>query len=458
MWIALYWYIDMRHTQKTFTEFPSNRFYVGPQPRIAITDVDLLKEIMVKEFDSFSDRGFLGPPQFAPKALGLHTGLVSTTGETWRTARQTLTPSFTGMKMKLMVPLIKKSSDVLVEKMGEFAESGKTVELFREYGYFTTESLIATAFGRYVNLQRGEADQITEDARGVIQSSEDEATLSPDTLLICLANFPWLEPLLLLAIRKSKVGHALTSLHKTARRLIRDRVQSQQPPKVKDLLQLMIDSAIEDGKDPQNDQIAGFSVEFLLAGYDTTSTALSYTSYLLAMNTDVQERLQTEIDEFFEEHPEASLYEAAQKLKYLDMVIQESLRYYSPVPKTQRYCSKTVTVGNVTIPEGAEIIIPINLIHRSPTYWPDPYKFDPERFTDEAKASRPQLAHMPFGWGPRNCIGLRFALLESKIALMEILRKFSFVRAPETAANLELLYGTTTTSKGGVWLKIVARE
>jgi cytochrome P450 len=142
----------------------------------------------------------------------------------------------------------------------------------------------------------------------------------------------------------------------------------------------MIDSAIEDGKDPQNDQIAGFSVEFLLAGYDTTSTALSYTSYLLAMNTDVQERLQTEIDEFFEEHPEASLYEAAQKLKYLDMVIQESLRYYSPVPKTQRYCSKTVTVGNVTIPEGAEIIIPINLIHRSPTYWPDPYKFDPERY------------------------------------------------------------------------------
>jgi cytochrome P450 len=220
----------------------------------------------------------------------------------------------------------------------------------------------------------------------------------------------------------------------------------------------MIDSAIEDGKDPQNDQIAGFSVEFLLAGYDTTSTALSYTSYLLAMNTDVQERLQTEIDEFFEEHPEASLYEAAQKLKYLDMVIQESLRYYSPVPKTQRYCSKTVTVGNVTIPEGAEIIIPINLIHRSPTYWPDPYKFDPERFTDEAKASRPQLAHMPFGWGPRNCIGLRFALLESKIALMEILRKFSFVRAPETAANLQQSHGITSPPKGGVWLKIVARE
>ena len=120
----------------------------------------------------------------------------------------------------------------------------------------------------------------------------------------------------------------------------------------------MIDSAIEDGKDPQNDQIAGFSVEFLLAGYDTTTAALSFMSYLLAMNTDVQEKLQTEIDEFFEEHPvnvqghaamviitrfsrftfsvltqEASLYEAAQKLKYLDMVIQESLRFHTPVSK-----------------------------------------------------------------------------------------------------------------------------
>ena len=125
----------------------------------------------------------------------------------------------------------------------------------------------------------------------------------------------------------------------------------------------MIDSAIEDGKNPDYDQIAGFSRDFLLAGYETTSTALSFTSYLLAMNPDVQEKLQAEIDSYFEENPvnvqdyaamttllsvqyslyhsivilfltqEVSLYEAAQKLKYLDMVIQESLRIYSPIPK-----------------------------------------------------------------------------------------------------------------------------
>ena len=111
---------------------------------------------------------------------------------------------------------------------------------------------------------------------------------------------------------------------------------------------------------------------------------------------------------------------------------------------------KTITIGGVTIPKGAIVVIPIDAIHHLPKYWPDPYKFDPERylgyqyfltplilfltfrFTAEAKANRPQLSHMPFGWGPRNCIGLRFALLETKIALMEILRKYSFARGPET--------------------------
>lgn len=437
-------------------------FYVGSYPRVVIADLNLLKEIMVKEFDTFTDRGYLGHPQLMPKALGLAEGLLVTTGEAWKTGRHSLTPSFSGMKMKLMVPLIKRSSDVLVEKMGEFAESEKCVEVHNVYGSFTMETLIATAFGRYVDLQRGEADQLTEAAAEIFRASEEQSSLSPDALLVPLSNFPWLEPLVLMAIKRSDPGQAVKLLNKTAVGLISNRIQSQQPPKVKDLLQLMIESMDEEEKDKHQEltstQLAGFSVEFLLAGYETTSTVLSYTSYLLAMNPDVQEKLQTEIDNYFEEDPEASLYEAAQKIKYLEMVINESMRLYTPVPVTQRYCSKTVTIGNVTIPEGTDIVIPINLIHHNPEYWPDPYKFDPERFTPEAKASRPQMAHMPFGWGPRNCIGLRFALLEAKIALMEILKKFSFAQGPETVTNLQQTHGLTSTPKGGAMIKIVARE
>jgi thromboxane-A synthase len=361
-----------------------------------------------------------------------------------------------------MVPLLKKSSDVLVEKMGEFAESGKSVEVFREYGSFTLETLIATAFGRYVNLQRGEADQLTEAASTVFHESTEGASLEPFVLLIGLSNFPWLEPLLSRAIGRSAAGKALKLLYDTATRLIGDRIENPQPPKVKDMVQLMIDATADENfcgtKKLNSEQMAGFSVDFLLAGYETTANTLSYTTYLLAMNPVVQEKLQAEIDQYFEEAPEASLYEAAQNLKYLDMVLKESLRLYTPVPKVMRQCSKTVTVGGVTVPEGAGVVIPIDVIHHLPRYWPDPYKFDPERFTVEAEANRHQLAHMPFGWGPRSCIGMRFALLEAKIALMEILRKYSFARGPETPALLDLERGFTTVPKGGVYVKIIPRK
>jgi thromboxane-A synthase len=411
-------------------------YYVGRMPMVNIADVEVLKEIMVKEFDTFSDRGLLrGPANVLRRGLGISLGLVGVGGDTWRTSRTALTPSFSGMKMKLMVPLLNKSSDVLVEKLGEFAESGKSVEMFRVYGAFTMETLIATAFGRYVNIQRGEADQITQGANSIFRAAEDGSPNAPDVLMALLSTFPWLEPLVVQVLLRMEISSSLRLINSTAISLIQARIESKEPPQVKDLLQLMLDATEGDSatdKKMTKEQLAGFSIDFLLAGYETTANTLSYTTYLLAMNPDVQEKLQAEIDQYFEEDPEASLYEAAQKLKYLDMVIHESMRLYTPVPKTQRHCMKTITIGGVTIPKGAIVVIPIDAIHHLRKYWPDPYKFDPERFTAEAKSNRPQLAHMPFGWGPRNCIGLRFALLQTKIALMEILGKYSFSRGPET--------------------------
>jgi cytochrome P450 len=360
-------------------------YYVGATPKVAIADVEIAKEIMVKEFENFRDRGNMGPPNLIPKAIGFSTGLVVATGETWRNGRHTLTPSFSAMKMKLMVPLLKRSSGVLMGRMKEFAESEKSVEVFSVYGAFSMETLIATAFGRYVAVQRGEADDITKAADAIFRATEESSAEAPDAVLATLSNFPWLEPQVLKTLRKSDAGKAAKLMHTTAVALIMARKESQQPPKVKDLLQLMIDATVDQNngcpvtKKLTTEKIAGFSIDFLLAGYETTANTLSYTSYLLAMNTDVQEKLQAEIDEYFEEDPEASLYEAAQKLKYLDMVISETLRLYSPVPKVQRHCYKTVTIGDVTIPEGVDAVIPINAIHRMPQYWPDPLKFDPLR-------------------------------------------------------------------------------
>ena len=121
---------------------------------------------------------------------------------------------------------------------------------------------------------------------------------------------------------------------------------------------------------------------------------------------------------------------------------------------TSRVAQKTIEINGLTIPEGVNVQLPIHLIHYNPEIWPEPEKFDPERyclspssmvllpsfspflrFTPEEKAKRPALCHIPFGWGPRNCVGMRFALMEVKMALIEILQKYKFVRTPETEVS-----------------------
>ena len=128
--------------------------------------------------------------------------------------------------------------------------------------------------------------------------------------------------------------------------------------------------------------------------------------------------------------------------------------YFQLLYRTSRLAQKTIEINGVTIPKGTTIQLPIHLIQHNPEYWPEPEKFDPQRycslssflswsslhhslpsscrFTPEEKAKRPALCHIPFGWGPRNCIGMKFALMEVKMALIEILKKYSFVRTPET--------------------------
>jgi len=93
---------------------------------------------------------------------------------------------------------------------------------------------------------------------------------------------------------------------------------------------------------------------------------------------------------------------------------------------------KTCTIGSLTIPEGTKVVIPVNLIHHLPVHWNDPEQFRPERFTSMEKTRQPNFCHMPFGEGPRNCIGMRFALMEVKMMLVAILRKYKFEKAPET--------------------------
>ncbi|KAJ8965322.1 hypothetical protein NQ314_004216 [Rhamnusium bicolor] len=172
---------------------------------------------------------------------------------------------------------------------------------------------------------------------------------------------------------------------------------------------------------------------------------MSFAAYELAVNQDVQERLREEVYATFEECGGKLTYESLLKMKYMDMVVSEAMRKWPNAVATDRVCTKPYTI-EATSPEekpvhlevGATVFIPVFGIHRCPKLYPDPDRFDPERFSDENKANINPYTYMPFGVGPRNCIGSRFALLETKIVFFFILQHFQIVPVEKTQIPLKI--------------------
>ncbi|KAH1021622.1 hypothetical protein HUJ04_011117 [Dendroctonus ponderosae] len=162
-------------------------------------------------------------------------------------------------------------------------------------------------------------------------------------------------------------------------------------------------------------EILSESFLIFLAGHETSSSTSTFALFALAQNPDIQEKLRAEIYEVLERHDE--------KLGY-----DETLRKYPVAQIIPRRCTKDYKIKdtNIVIEKGTRIYIPVIGVHLDPEYYPDPERFDPEKFTPENKATRPDIAWMPFGAGPRQCLGMRFGLLQTKVALASLLQKFKF--------------------------------
>lgn len=166
------------------------------------------------------------------------------------------------------------------------------------------------------------------------------------------------------------------------------------------------------------------------------------TTFHLAKNPDIQDELYREVSEVSAELNEKQVtYEALHKMKFLDMVVSEALRIQPPAPQIDRHCSKdyTMDLGNgktVEIKKDDVIFLPFYSLHHDPRYFPNPEEFDPYRFSDENKDSIVTGSYLPFGLGPRACIGSRFALMEAKLLLFNVLANFRIVPSPKTPEKL----------------------
>jgi len=185
------------------------------------------------------------------------------------------------------------------------------------------------------------------------------------------------------------------------------------------------DSAV-DGFEWTDNILTAQAFVFFAAGFETSSTTISFALWELSREPECQERLRREILEYDRKNEGKITYDSINDMKYLDMVVKETLRKNPPVAALRRIATREYVIPgtSVTIPARQSIQIPAHALHHDPKFYPDPEVFDPERFSDEAKLSRHPMVFLPFGDGPKNCIGARFAYYQVKLALIKVLKNF----------------------------------
>lgn len=238
------------------------------------------------------------------------------------------------------------------------------------------------------------------------------------------------------------------------------RLQDKQKHRV-DLLQLMINSQNSKETDSHKAlsdlELVAQSVIFIFAGYETTSSALTFFMYLMAIHPDAQQKLQEEIEAMFP-NKATPTYDALAQMEYLDMTVNESLRLYPIASRLERVCKKDVEVNGVFIPKGTVVMVPSYVLHLDPTYWSEPEEFRPERFSKKNQDSINPYTYMPFGSGPRNCIGMRFALINMKLAIVRVLQNFSFKPCKETQIPLKIVSQSLTQPEKPIVLTVELRD
>ncbi|XP_019217431.1 thromboxane-A synthase isoform X1 [Oreochromis niloticus] len=468
-------------------------YYLGRRPIVIIADPDMLRQLMVKDFSSFPNRMAF---RFATKPMT--DCLLMLRNEQWKRVRSILTPSFSAAKLKEMVPFINIAIDALMKNLNGHAESAQAFDIHKCFGYFTMDVIASVAFATQVDSQNNPDDPFVHHAQMFFNFS----FFRP--ILLFFMAFPFLAAPMAKFIPNERRDKMNNFFINSIQKIIKQREAQPPEERRRDFLQLMLDARttkesvslehFDTSNDPEEiehrnqetqpsgsvqendpphsqepsvrrpqkkmmteDEIVGQAFVFLLAGYETSSNTLAFTCYLLALHPERQLKVQKEVDDFYTRH-ESPNYTNVQELKYLDMVICEALRLYPPGFRFAREVDHDCVVNGQFLPKGITVEIPAGFLHYDPEHWPEPEKFIPERFTPEAKASRHPFVYLPFGAGPRNCVGMRLAQLEIKMALVRLFHSFSIVACSETKVPLELKSSSTLGPKNGIFVKITRRD
>uniref|UniRef100_A0A665T3V5 unspecific monooxygenase n=1 Tax=Echeneis naucrates TaxID=173247 RepID=A0A665T3V5_ECHNA len=383
--------------------------YEGRSPVLIVTDPEIIKNVMVKEcYSTFTNRreNILAGP--------FDDAITTVKDERWKRIRSSLSPCFTSGRLKQIFPIVVRYTDRLIEKLGKM-NSDEAVDVKQFVAPYSLDVITSVSF-----------------------SVEADAINNPDDPLIVhlknVLNFRlWLIFLLKLLGIDIMPRHSVDYFYNIIKKFKtqHSEEESQSFSSFIYFIYLFIFLYVVGLTDHE---ILSQAFIFIFGGYDTTSASITYILYNLATNSEAMETLQNEIDAKLPRDAPVE-YKDLFDLQYLDQVISESMRLIPTAPRLERMCKKTVEVKGVTIPEGTLIGIALTVLHKDPRYWSSPELFRPERFNKMEDVN--PYAYMPFGLGPRNCVGMRYALLVMKMVIVRLLQHYSVQTCKETAVPLE---------------------
>ena len=445
------------HDGKVFGIFDQRK------PLLLIRDPELIKQITIKDFDHFVNHRVVLSAADDGGIFG--NSLFMMQDGKWKDMRSTLSPAFTGSKMRQMFELMNQvAQDTVAHLKQELSVSGThslELDLKDYFTRFTNDVIASTAFGLQVNSFENRQNEFY-----MMGKKLTNFTSWQNLKFFLHANFKFFMRLVNLRIFDKQLTEYFMHLVLDAMKY-----RSEHNISRPDMINMLMEAkglAKSDNPKSHNREWSDIDIVaqcflFFFAGFETSSVLMCFAAHELLENPEVQAKLLQEIEDVSQQLAGKPLtYEALQGMRYMDMVISEVLRKWPPAVAIDRMCNKDIVYEvdglRVAIKKDEYVWLPLSGLHRDPKYFPNPEKFDPERFSEENKNNIQPFTYLPFGMGPRNCIGSRFALLEAKAMIFYLVRDFVLEPGKNTTIPMKLCAkGFTLAPENGFWLKLCPR-
>ncbi|KAK7590720.1 hypothetical protein V9T40_002333 [Parthenolecanium corni] len=390
----------------------------------------------------------------------LGTGLLTSTGKKWAERRKMLTPAFHFSTLNSFFGTMVENCDIFLEKL-EAKENCQEFDMYSFVNNCSLDIICETAMGVKVRAQDGDSEYA---------SSLKE--LAEIVLKRFFSPWLWMDWIYFFTSQFKKEQTDLNTVHRFTLKVIDQKKREQQEEtksllkesddenkseKKKPFLKLLLDILDKRGETFSNSDLREEVDTFMFEGHDTVSSATSWAIFLIGLYPDIQENIFQEIYSIFGDSDRSPTMDDIRQMKYLEMVIKESLRLYPAVPFISRELTEDVILGGYRVPAGAVADINIYQIHRNAKYYEKPNEFYPEHFTPESSSSRHPFAFIPFSAGPRNCIGQKFATLEEKLLLSSLIRKYK-IEALQNFDNISRVAELVLRPGNGIKVRISRRH